>query len=149
MADFMSEVCKTPGGGDGLYVITLFCGKNVGKCNNKSGSSVSQSFGVATRSAMECNKVIEITLDLPGPFNIPLENVTTPVANIDPCAMSALLDCWKKVPEGSTSLGFTATTVGKLLINDPLLQEHIDEAAKEVIDSFTDNCEVALKRRKK
>jgi len=149
MADFMSEVCKTPGGGDGWYIITLFCGKNVGKCNTKSGSSVSQSFGVATRSAMECNKVIKITLDIPGPFNIPIENVTTPVANIDPCAMSALLDCWQKAPEASTGLGFNLATVGDLLSNDPLLQEHIDEAAKEVIDSFTSNCKIIIKRRKK
>ena len=149
MADFMSEVCNTPGGGDGYFTITFVCTKNVGDCDNDSaGTSVSQSFGVAKKSSIECNKDIELKLDILGPVDLPMENITTPKAYIDPCKMSELLDCWKKAPEAGTGLGWGTVTLARKLSGVPT-QTDIDESAEIVLDSFTKNCKSALARKKR
>ena len=148
MSDFMSEVCKTPGGGDGEYKLTLFCVKNIGKCNNKSGSSVSQSFGVATGSAMECNGIIEIEIKMPVLVpNVSFDDIDGQKATIDPCALSALLDCWEKAPEAPADIGFTdAVAIGRLLLKDSSNQENISLAAQKVIDLLKSKCDRAVNR---
>ena len=131
MGEFMKKLCANPGA-RGSYTLELTCAKTVGECPDS-----------------DCAKAdgYVVTLDLPGPINIPYDNLGKRKANIDPCQFSKLLDCWKKNPKANTS--FPIGDQGKLVavlepIDDPT-QDTVDEAAKKSIALLIRLCQKSKK----
>ena len=146
---FMKSLCSNSGaGGRARYDLTLICSRNIGICEEKGSQSyVSDIFGAATASPVKCNEKLEIFIDIPGPINIPWDYIGPRKADINPCKLSALLDCWEAHPDASTTIPIgNQASIGSGLTANPLPQSNINEAADKTLDVLKSKCDAASRR---